>query len=114
MIPHAIKTVIIHLAFCLGILFSQQSSVITVAVIDFEQEGLSELEVQTLTQRFISELEKTAKAINFRFNLIIHDLKNFTKLISELKQKEYNFKIIRHKNKKYAFFKKIFGGFKKN
>ena len=58
--------------------------------------------------------EKTLKSINFRFNLIIHDLKNFTKLISELKQKEYNFKIIRHKNKKYAFFKRLFGGFKKN
>ncbi|MBC8296058.1 MAG: RelA/SpoT family protein [Pelagibacterales bacterium] len=58
--------------------------------------------------------EKTVKSINFRFNLIIHDLKNFTKLISELKQKEYNFKIIRHKNKKYAFFKRLFGGFKKN
>ncbi len=58
--------------------------------------------------------EKTLKSINFRFNLIIHDLKNFTKLISELKQKEYNFKIIRHKNKKYAFFKRLFGGFKKD
>ncbi len=58
--------------------------------------------------------EKTINSINFRFNLIIHDLKNFTKLISELKQKEYNFKIIRHKNKKYAFFKRLFGGFKKN
>ncbi len=58
--------------------------------------------------------EKTVNSINFRFNLIIHDLKNFTKLISELKQKEYNFKIIRHKNKKYAFFKRLFGGFKKN
>ncbi|MDA9723435.1 glycerol-3-phosphate acyltransferase [Candidatus Pelagibacter sp.] len=52
--------------------------------------------------------------INFKFNLIIHDLKNFTKLISELKQKEYKFKIIRHKNKKYAFFKKLFSSFKKN
>ena len=62
----------------------------------------------------VEMVEKTEKAINFRFNLIIHDLKNFTKLISELKQKEYNFKIIRHKNKKYAFIKKIFGGFKKN
>ena len=62
----------------------------------------------------VEMVEKTKKAINFRFNLIIHDLKNFTKLISELKQKEYNFKIIRHKNKKYAFFKKLFGGFKKN
>ena len=58
--------------------------------------------------------EKTDKSVNFRFNLIIHDLKNFTKLISELKQKEYNFKIIRHKNKKYAFFKRFFSGFKKN
>ncbi len=62
----------------------------------------------------VEMVEKTTKAINFRFNLIIHDLKNFTNLISELKQKEYNFKIIRHKNKKYAFFKKLFGGFKKN
>ena len=62
----------------------------------------------------VEMVEKTEYSINFRFNLIIHDLKNFTKLISELKQKEYNFKIIRHKNKKYAFFKKLFGGFKKN
>ena len=61
----------------------------------------------------VEMLEKTKNSINFRFNLIIHDLKNFTKLISELKQKEYNFKIIRHKNKKYAFFKRLFGGFKK-
>jgi len=62
----------------------------------------------------VEMVEKTKKTINFRFNLIIHDLKNFTKLISELKQKDYNFKIIRHKNKKYAFFKRLFGGFKKN
>ncbi len=62
----------------------------------------------------VEMVEKTKKAINFRFNLIINDLKNFTKLISELKQKDYNFKIIRHKNKKYAFFKRLFGGFKKN
>ena len=48
----------------------------------------------------VEMVEKTKNSINFRFNLIIHDLKNFTKLISELKQKEYNFKIIRHKNKK--------------
>ena len=62
----------------------------------------------------VEMVEKTEKAINFKFNLIIHDLKNFTKLISELKLKEYNFKIIRHKNKKYAFIKRLFGGFKKN
>ena len=62
----------------------------------------------------VEMVEKTTNTINFRFNLIIHDLKNFTKLISELKQKEYKFKIIRHKNKKYAFFKRLFSGFKKN
>jgi len=62
----------------------------------------------------VEMVEKSKNTINFRFNLIINDLKNFTKLISELKQKEYNFKIIRHKNKKYAFFKKLFSGFKKN
>jgi len=62
----------------------------------------------------VEMVEKTKNTINFRFNLIISDLKNFTKLISELKQKEYNFKIIRHKNKRYAFFKRLFSGFKKN
>ena len=58
--------------------------------------------------------EKTKTSINFKFNLIISDLKNFTKLLSELKQRQYKFKIIRHTNKKYAFFKKLFKGLKKN
>ena len=62
----------------------------------------------------VEMVEKTKENINFQFNLIIGDLKNFTKLISELKQKEYNFKIIRQKDKKYAFFQRIFKGFKKN
>ena len=62
----------------------------------------------------VEMIEKTKQSINFQFNLIIGDLKNFTKLISELKQKEYNFKIIRHKDKKYAFLQKILSGFKKN
>ena len=62
----------------------------------------------------VEMVEKTKNTINFRFNLIINDLKNFTNLISELKQKELNFKIIRHKNKKYAFIKRLFSGFKKN
>ena len=62
----------------------------------------------------VEMVEKTKNTINFRFNLIINDLKNFTNFISELKQKELKFKIIRHKNKKYAFFKKLFSGFKKN
>ena len=62
----------------------------------------------------VEMIEKTKQSINFQFNLIIGDLKNFTKLISELKQKEYNFKIIRHRDKKYAFLQKILSGFKKN
>ena len=62
----------------------------------------------------VEMVEKTKNTINFRFNLIIEDLKNFTNFISELKQKELKFKIIRHKNKKYAFFKRLFSGFKKN
>ena len=62
----------------------------------------------------VEMVEKTKIAINFHFNLLINNLKNFTNLISQLKQKEYSFKIIRHKNTKYAFFKKILGNFKKN
>jgi len=47
--------------------------------------------------------------------LIINDLKNFTNLISELKQRDFKFKIIRHENKKRnAFTQKIFKYFKKN
>jgi len=62
----------------------------------------------------VEMMEKTNTSINFKFNLIIFDLKNFTKLLSELKQRQYRFKIIRHNNKKYAFFKKLFKGLKKN
>ncbi len=58
--------------------------------------------------------EKTKEYINFRFNLIIGNLKNFTNFISELKQKEIKFKIIRHENKRNAFTQKIFKYFKKN
>ena len=58
--------------------------------------------------------EKTKDYINFRFNLIINDLKNFTNFISELKQKQIKFKIIRHEDKRNAFTQKIFRYFKKN
>ena len=59
--------------------------------------------------------EKGKDFINFMFNLEINDLKNFTKLISALKQKHFNFKIVRHKQKtKNAFFKRIIKNFKKN
>ena len=59
--------------------------------------------------------ERAKEYINFKFNLIIKDLKNFTKLISELKQRDFKFKIIRHENKKKnALTQKIFKYFKKN
>ncbi len=58
--------------------------------------------------------EKTKDYINFRFNLIVSNLKNFTNFISQLKQIEIKFKIIRHENKRNAFTQKIFRYFKKN
>jgi len=62
--------------------------------------------------------EKSKEYINFKFNLIIKDLKNFTNFISELKQKEIKFKIIRHEDnwlkERNAFTQKIFRYFKKN
>jgi len=62
--------------------------------------------------------EKSKDYINFKFNLIIKDLKNFTNFISELKQKEIKFKIIRHEDnwlkERNAFTQKIFKYFKKN
>jgi GTP diphosphokinase / guanosine-3',5'-bis(diphosphate) 3'-diphosphatase len=62
--------------------------------------------------------EKSKEYINFRFNLIIRDLKNFTNFISELKQMEIKFKIIRHEDnwlkERNAFTQKIFRYFKKN
>lgn len=57
--------------------------------------------------------EKKDDHINFMFDIQIFDLKNFTNLISELKQKEFNFRIIRHK-KKHALLQRIFKNFKKN
>ena len=47
------------------------------------------------------------------FNIHINDLKNFTNLISELKQIDIEFKIIRHR-KKNALLQRIFKNFKKN
>ena len=52
--------------------------------------------------------------INFKFQLIIRNLKNFTNFIAELKQKGIKFKIIRHEDKRNAFTQKILRYFKKN
>ena len=65
----------------------------------------------------ISNLEMAGKNpnyINFKFRLIIRDLKNFTNFIAELKQKGIKFKIIRHEDKRNAFTQKILRYFKKN
>ena len=65
----------------------------------------------------ISNLEMVGKNpnyINFKFKLIITNLKNFTNFIAELKQKGIKFKIIRHEDKRNAFTQKIFRYFKKD
>jgi guanosine-3',5'-bis(diphosphate) 3'-pyrophosphohydrolase len=59
-------------------------------------------------------IDKKDKYLQFSFDLQINDLKNFTKLISEIKQKNLNFKIIRHKQKKNAFIHRIFKNFKRD
>jgi len=61
----------------------------------------------------VEMVEKKSDHINFMFDVQIDDLKNFTKLISELKQKEFKFRIIRHK-KKHALLHRFFKRFKKN
>ena len=57
---------------------------------------------------------KNTKYINFKFKLIITNLKNFTNFIAELKQKGIKFKIIRHEDKRNAFTQKILKYFKKD
>ena len=59
-------------------------------------------------------LERKEKYLRFSFDLQIKDLKNFTNLISQIKQSNLNFKIVRHKQKKNAFIKRIFENFKRN
>jgi len=75
--------------------------------------GLHSLNISSVEMK-----EKSKEYINFKFNLIIRDLKNFTNFISELKQKKIKFKIIRHEDnwlkERNAFTQKIFKYFKKN
>ena len=59
-------------------------------------------------------VKKKDKFLQFSFDLQINDLKNFTNLISQIKQKNLIFKIIRHKEKKNAFIRKFFKNFKRN
>ena len=59
-------------------------------------------------------LKRKKDHLKFSIDLQIKDLKNFTNLISQIKQSNLNFKIIRHKQKKNAFIKRIFENFKRN
>ena len=59
-------------------------------------------------------LDRKEKYLKFSFDLQIKDLKNFTNLISQIKQSDLSFKIIRHKQKKNAFIRRIFENFKRN
>jgi len=58
-------------------------------------------------------ISKKKDYIEFIFDIQIRDLKNYKNLISELKLKEYKFKVIRHR-KKNAFLQRIFENFKRN
>ena len=61
------------------------------------------------------ELTKREKSyLQFQFDIQIKDLKNFTNLVSQLKQQELKFKVIRHKKKKYAFIQRVLKNFKRN
>ncbi len=59
-------------------------------------------------------VKKKDRFMQFSFDLQINDLKNFTNLISQIKQKNLIFKIIRHKEKKNAFIQRFFKNFKRN
>ena len=61
------------------------------------------------------ELTKRANEyLSFLFDIKIQDLKDFTNLISQLKQEKLKFKVIRHKKKKYAFIQRVLENFKRN
>ncbi len=59
-------------------------------------------------------IKRNKENLTFSFDLQIKDLKNFTNLISQIKQSNLKFKIIRHKQKKNAFIRRIFENFKRN
>jgi len=58
-------------------------------------------------------VQKRKEYLEFIFDMDVKDLKKYTNLISELKLKQYIFKIIRHR-KKDAFLQRIFKNFKRN
>ena len=73
------------------------------SLIGFHQNNIINMEI----------IDKKTDYLEFIFDIQINDLKNYKNLISELKLKEYKFKIIRHR-KKNAFLQRIFKNFKRN
>ena len=72
-------------------------------LIGFHQNNIINMEI----------IEKKTDYLEFIFDIQTKDLKNYKNLLSELKLKEYKFRIIRHR-KKDAFLRRIFKNFKKN
>ena len=72
-------------------------------LIGFHQNNIINMEIT----------DKKTDYLEFIFDIQVKDLKNFKNLISELNQKLYKFKIIRHR-KKDAFLQRIFKNFKRN
>ena len=62
----------------------------------------------------IELIKRSKEYLRFLFDLQIKDLKNFTNLISQLKQEKLKFEVIRHKKKKYAFIQRVLKNFKRN
>ncbi len=62
----------------------------------------------------VEMLKKHDDYLQFSFDIQIKDLKNFTNLISQIKQNNFNFRIVRHKQKKNAFIRRILKNFKRN
>ena len=73
------------------------------SLIGFHQNNIVNMEI----------IDKKKDYLEFIFDIQIRELKNFKNLISELKVKEYKFKIIRHR-KKDALLRRIFKNFKRN
>ena len=73
------------------------------SLIGFHQNNIIHMEI----------IAKKTDYLEFIFDIQINDLKNYRNLISELKLKEYKFKVIRHR-KKDAFLQRIFKNFKRN
>ena len=72
-------------------------------LIGFHQNNIINMEI----------IDKKTDYLEFIFDIQTRDLKNYKNLISELKLKEYKFRIIRHR-KKDAFLRRIFKNFKRN